>query len=825
MYANIVDSLKNSNMNFLDDFVKFLRMYKDSMKTLFSNSSFLSDFPSMDTCLRTQSEVESLSKSVKELFQRVICRDLTFSSNRIMPPQSVPTENRTYFHYPGPTIYVCADGDCPHKIANDIASLRLREFRKSETKPDDHIIHDTRHQARRKNGGAAAPSCDKVENLPTNQGGVEANCLVPSISKTTELQRLTKSDTVLAKKEKDKSNTVPVMSSPDDADVADVADDADDVDPDQFFERIPDEKNLTLDSIMKYADSISREISITAPSPKRPDILKFAQYLFTQRSPCWKEIIRNFVIGVVVMEYEMPSEMTALCLELLCTGRLVPVVQELRFDFTSMNLEYRGDLRLIFMSEVSHDYCRQMIGRCGRVSDAKYQGIGIVMCQTPSGLISLPETVRGEKKPPHQDEKILRCSIGNLEDFGNSFSRIPKEFLTKIFEFLSSCRLDEKDVSFFRNLLTLFQEVLYNHAFKFCCSDNKIDQIMTFLSCTLIVISGTYLEFYHVDVDSRLRSLALNDASTGFNYTQETFKGIKDGFVREVRRMLGDDQLQSIFGLLRIMQDKNFKFCSHSDLSRMFLNFRGLSKLSELMKKFLFNLHSPKNSHEFNRSINALLTMLSSFEKILDELMIIIMSYSIPCSTVERANLTLSGHEITAGPQCFAMENPFVSLTNDIHSGPPTLAWLSSCLLRYSLSGRCVKCNLGLRDFKRIFSCDPSSKCTSANILDGQIDTVLRGLKADLSHNNKEIQTFEQKVRELDTQIQSNAQSMKGIALVKANRKHVDEKKMLIEIIPPKKERILDILSQIKSLELELSPYRGLSEADAVALFIQRMNQ
>jgi len=830
MHSNIVDSLKNSNMDFLDYFAKFLHDYKEKMTSVFGDSCILREFPElMHNRLRTQSDVESLSKLVKPLIHHVVDKGLAFCSE-LMPPRPVPQNERTYNHHHGPTIYVCAQGDDPHKIATAIADCRLQKFQRILTKSEDSSKGDTGHQSRRKHRSAAS-ACDKSENLPTNQGSFQESCLEPSTPQTPQLQRSIQREPELSLKKKDDRDK-------DEPEMSDVEPEPET--PEQIFVQLSiDEKTTTVsfDSVMKYAVSVSDTLSKTAPSPHQPDIRKFVKCIFDSRIPCWKELIRNFVIGSVAMHYEMTPETTTLCLELLCTGRLDPVIQEETFDLTSMNIPYHGDLRLNFMSEVSGNFCRQMIGRCGRVSNTKDQGIGNVMCQTPSGSISLPEseidtpsgsislpeTVSDEKKSHHQDDEMPRCSIGCFEEFQSRFSIMPTLLMKKLFEFLSSCRMVEKDVSFFRNLLSFFQEVLYNPAFKFCCANNKIEQIMTFLSCALIVISGNDLQNCHVDVDSRLSSLALNQESKMYNYTDRTFTDIKTKFLQAVKGILTLDQLQSVFGFLRVIQDKHFRFQSITDLSRMFLNFQRIGKLSVLMKKFLFNLRFSKDSHDLNASINGLLTILEAFDTVLDQLMLIIMSYSIPCSTLESVKRNLSDHVRTAVTQCSNAQKPFISLKTELMSVHLTRCDLLSCLLRYS-DGGCTKCDLALRDFKSVFSCQKSN-LPSVNLFGGKINALLDGLKQEFTGANREIKSLELQLTELESLILKNKHTLAGLKLTKANSEPVKKKGVLNEQLEAKRKQISELSTQIQALEIEISPYRGLSEADAVAFFIQRTNQ
>jgi hypothetical protein len=267
--------------------------------------------------------------------------------------------------------------------------------------------------------------------------------------------------------------------------------------------------------------------------------------------------------------------------------------------------------------------------------------------------------------------------------------------------------LEKEEVPFFIHLLTLFQEVLYNKAFKYCCQDNNVEQIMTFLSCALIVLCGNKLQYYHVFVDTRLKCLALNQsASEDLLATQENLEIIRVSFVREIMRMLTEEDLQSIFGMLRVMEDKSIKFCSIHDLSSMWLKLRMIVRLVHLMQNFLFNVQSSKNSQEVNGAVNGLLTMLRSLHDVLDQILVIIMSFSIPCSTIESVKRMMkhSSHQkpVVAVASCSVAANPFDLLLSELDCGPRTFDYLWSCLSNNG-SLQCIQIGFAKRDFKRFF--------------------------------------------------------------------------------------------------------------------------
>jgi hypothetical protein len=534
----------------------------------------------------------------------------------------------------------------------------------------------------------------------------------------------------------------------------------------------------------------------------------FATQLLKLRLQNWKEILRNFVLGVVVLNYDLPHEVILLCFKLFRQRRLCLVIQEGKFDLMSLNLLYKGDLLIIFLSEVSASFFRQIIGRGGRVSCEK-QGIGIVICQTPSGTIALPGP--NETQICEDDLLSQRLDIGSIDDFIGQFKMVNSTLVEEIHWFLSSCRFNEKEHAFFVNLMTLFQAVLYNDAFKYCCSTNDVGAIMDFLSCVLIVQSGNDLALYRENVDGQLRKLALNSASKGNQYTKKTFDGIKTKFVQEAKRLFGND-LTSVFGFLRILQDGYFRFQDDASLARMFFRFRELTKLSDLMKRFLFNLQSGKSSQDLNRSINGLLTMLTSFDGVLDQLMKMIMSSSIDSDTFQRV-----GDDRTYGERVdihqqrpIEYEDTFSTLMSELRAGPKSLEFLANCLSKYSKSV-CVKCASVWNQFKP-FIC-------------GHMKLILESARKDYSACRLAITKLELELRVLEETIQCNSKSLKGVKLTRANRPLIDEKTSKLAELDYKKSEQDRFEFQIQSWEDELAPYHGLSEEDTVCLFIEQIGQ
>ena len=832
MYETIMDDLENSSMNFLDKFLEFLLDYKNQMNEMFTTSVFFSNFPEIPSSTLTQSEIESLSTKMKGRFREIFDKKLTFSFKELCLPPHVPVGERKYSHYHNPTIYVLGKNDDPYNVANDIAAMNREKFSKVHTDPVDTTdVEDSTHQSRQRTGGAVRTTENKEEALPTNAGSHQAGSLLGAESskpKKSLLPRTTRNEKLVKKSGKDgkRSSGGPEDDGSEDEVPADVPADVDIVTPEsggskdqpQNFVESPDDK-VTFQFIMKRAKAYMETRSGTAPLPDSQSVSQLVKFLYETRNPCWNEVLYNFVYGVVVMDYSNPSEMTILFLDLLCQGRLAHVIQEDHFDMTSMNLQYKGNLVLVFLSEVSPDYCRQLMGRCGRVSTTKEQGIGIVRCETPSGELVLPETDDAIHSQNH--DVVQPNFVGTREEFQSAFNKLSSDLVDKLYRFLSSCKLAKDEFSFFNHLLVLFQELLYNKAFMYCCKDNNVKQIMTFLSCALIVLCGNHLQYYHVFVDIRLRCLALNqNALENLVVTPETLENIRLSFVRQIGNMLTEADLQSIFGMFRVMEEKTIRFCSLNDLSRMYLNLKTIVGLSHLLEKFLFNIQSSKNSQE----VNALLTMLHSLHDVLDQIMIIIMSFSIPCSKIESVKHSSHEKPVVAVASCsVAEEDSFVSLMRDLTCGGPlTFKHLWSCLLHYEHS-LCVRCTFGIRDFQRLFG-NPEQTQPPHDFLDGQIATVLRGLTAQFLRIAQEIASHAEKVKEADKNIAANMDKP-VIVRTKLNLPFLKSKTESTAFIESLKQKNSEISSQIESLKTELSPYRGLSEEDAVALFIQQLKQ
>jgi hypothetical protein len=532
------------------------------------------------------------------------------------------------------------------------------------------------------------------------------------------------------------------------------------------------------------------------------------------------------VFGVVVMDYSMTSEMTTLFLDLLCQAQLAHVIQEDHFDLSSMNLPYTGNLTMVFLSEVSNDFCRQLMGRCGRVSTTKNQGIGIVRCETPSGELLLPEPDKAIHSQNDVMPPIFDCS---REQFQSDFDKLPSEFVDKLYRFLSSCKFAKEEFSVINHLLVLFQEVMYNQAFKYCCMDKNVDNIMTFLSCALIVLCGNHLQYYHVFVDARLRCLALNqNALETLVATTDTLEEIRCSFVQQIRNILPEEaDLQSIFGMVRVMEEKTIKFCSMTDLAKMYLSLRRLLDLSHLLEKFLFNIRASKNSsHEVNGAVNGLLTMLRSLHDVLDQIMIIIMSFSIPCSTIESVKkMELFSQDEPVAAACSVSADPFVSMMMELRTELCTIGDVWSCLAKYERS-QSPDCMLVIRDFRGIFS-NAEQPQTSRDFLHGRIEIVLRYLKALTKKNAQTIECHKLEVDDAKKKIDENKRlHVKNVSMLpKANAglvKTVKDSTTLIESLLQKNKEISE---QIEQLKRQLSPYRSLNEKEAVTLFLRQLPQ
>ena len=204
---------------------------------------------------------------------------------------------------------------------------------------------------------------------------------------------------------------------------------------------------VTLEGMMKYAEGTMKLLSCSAQLPKKKDIHSFASLLLDLKLPIWKDILRNFVLGVAVLDYKMHPEMFSLCVDMFSQGQLGWIVQEDRVDLMSMNIRYKGNLRLVFLSEVSSSFFRQLIGRCGRVSSGGNEDFGIVECMTPSGVIVLPQSEELECS-----DAALSQHICSFDEFNEQFSFIkPRALVREIHSFLSSCRLNEKENRFFKH--------------------------------------------------------------------------------------------------------------------------------------------------------------------------------------------------------------------------------------------------------------------------------------------------------------------------------------------------------------------------------------
>jgi hypothetical protein len=841
MYETIVADLNDSRMNFLDNFLKFLQDYKNQMNEMFGTSRFLLKFPEIPSSTLTQSDIESLSKKLKRLFREIFDRKLTFSFNELRRPPPVPVEERTFSHSPNPTIYVLGRYDNPYNVAKAVAAENAQKFSKVLTNPlDTANVKDSEHKTRRKaGGGGAVRTIDKTEALPTNEGSYQAGSRKgPQSIKPKKVS--SSRTTVNENQRKKKTETIGKRSSggPDDDDHEEDVPDDDVPDDDENdhedgvlggmshdFVESPDDK-VTLEFMMKRATDYMETRSVTAPLPDSKSVFQLVNFLYLTRNASWKEILYTFVFGVVVMDYTMTSEMTTLFLDLLCQAQLAHVIQEDRFDLTSMNLPYKGNLMLVFLSEVSNDFCRQLMGRCGRVSTTKNQGIGIVRCETPSGALLLPEP--DEAIHSQNDDVMPPIFVCSREQFQSDFDKLPIGFLDKLYRFLSSCKFAKEEFSFINHLLVLFQEVMYNQAFEYCCSDNNVEKIMTFLSCALIVLCGNHLQYYHVFVDARLKCLALNqNALETIVVTTDTLEKIRLSFVQQIRNILPEEaDLQSIFGMIRVMEDKSIKYCSMTDLAKMYLSLRRLLDLSHLLEKFLFNIRASKNSHEVNGAVNGLLIMLRSLHDVLDQIMIIIMSFSIPCSTIESVKkMELFSQDEPDAAACSVAADPFVSMMTELRTGLCTLYDVNSCLAKYGKS-QCPNCMLVIRDFRGIFS-NPEQPQTSGDFLHGRIAIVVRDLNALTQRNAQTIECHNQNVVETKRKIEENRVLHKDnySKLVKANASLVKTMKDSTTLIESLLQKNKEISEQIEQLKGQLSPYRRLNEKEAVTLFLRQLPQ
>ena len=796
LYAEIMQELESSKLVFLKKLSVFIRIYIDKMAYFSMFLSSFNAFPTISKCIHSQLEVETLSSSFQKVIKlAVLDVGLMFSSKQIMPPRPVPADKRDFPVSNNSRVIVMGKDDDPVLAARNIANSNLYNFKSLASKKDEPVA-DESHRPRTKNSigtssnntdadadadADASPEKNNGQANPRTEEGSEKNSNDLSTRKLPNTSSKSKVPSV--KKAEDFSLTIGKNST-----------------------RNPDVTHIVM---MDDVDTIQLQLSKSAPLPSRSEVHVFVSQLLKLRCPNWKEILLNFVLGVVVLKYELPNNVILLCFELFRQGRLCFIVQEGQFDLMSLNLLYKGNLEVIFLSEVSASLVRQLIGRCGRVS-LQNKGGGIVMCRTPSGTIALSETYKSEILS--DGSLSLSLDIGSIDDFSHRFSSIPFEIVFNFHRFLSSCRLDKNEIDFFINLMTLFQAVLYNDAFKYCCSENNIERIMTFLSCALIVMSGNHLRLYRLNVDSLLARLALNDASSRFNYEVSKFKGIQGRFVQEVKDLIKVDDLESIFGFIRIIEEWRFIGLSDADLSLMFLDFRELTKLSDLMKRFLFNLQSGKSSQDLNRSINGLLTMLTSFDGVLDQLMRMIMSSSIDSDTFQRVSNDRSYRERPDLPQQCSIEDKdtFSTLMRELQDGPKSLEFMADCLSKHSNIG-CVKCTSVWNKFKP-FIC-------------GQMNAILESLKKDRSACRLAITKLNSELGELDRKIQSNRVNLTGVKIGKANRPLIEEHTLKLADLNAKKSDQDHFEVHIQSLEQELAPYHGLNEEDTVCLFIQEIGQ
>ena len=786
---NQMESLSLSLMNL----EKSIKNYVEIMMRFFaSDNTVLKCFPQITDCLHSQHKVETLSSDVKKIFQRIFDAGLMFSSDLIMPPRPVPEDERNYRCVSPSTIFIVGEGANVGQIARKISDKSLESNRKLISLDEKENIDETRdHQSRSKKPNG---TLDKTSSLATNASSLSS----PKQCQAAQLGGGAKKIVVSPNLKQSSKNDGFSIEKP----TLDYANEADYSDESDMTSR---EKNdeINLDAMMKHANSIKKHLRSNAPVPSTKDINSFSTILLSLKPPIWKEILRNFVLGVVVLDYEMPHEMILLCLELFSQGLLCLIVQEGRFDLMSMNLQYKGNLRLIFLSEVSSSFFRQIIGRCGRVSSGN-QSFGIVECMTPSGVIVLPET---EERKISDD---LSHNMGSLDDFYNRFQKIqPRALVREIYGFFSSCRLNEKEINFFMNLLTLFQEVLYNNAFKFCCSENNVERIMAFLSCALIVLSGNSLPLCRENIDKHLTGLALNSVSKAFSYERKTFEEIERKFVEAVKKLITCENLSSAFGFLRIIDEGRFRWLNDADLSRMFFQFRELSKLSDLMRRFLFNIQTGKSSPDFNRSINVLLTMLKSFDDVLDRFMGMIMSSSINSDIFYRVKDDRTHSQRVIAPT-ISPEQLFSELMAELHYEHLSIDYVRECLDKYSKSG-CMRCVSILYSFNNIFR--------------NRISIFLDSLKKELSECTSSIRDLQLKLKPIEEKIEKNRLSLKGLILTKANAALVREKNSLLSVLEKENTRRKHIEYQSSNLEKEIAPYLGLIEQDAVQLFIRKINQ
>jgi hypothetical protein len=230
------------------------------------------------------------------------------------------------------------------------------------------------------------------------------------------------------------------------------------------------------------------------------------------------------------------------------------------------------------------------------------------------------------------------------------------------------------------------------------------------------------------------------------------------------------------------------------------------------MKRFLFNLQSGKSSQDLNRSINGLLTMLTSFDGVLDQLMRMIMSSSIDSETFQRVtdDRTYGERPELHQQRSIEDEDPFSTLMSELHAGPKSLEFLVDCLSKHSNVG-CVKCASVWNQFKP-FIC-------------GHMKLILESARKDSSACRLAIAKLELELRHLEETIKSNCMGLKGVKLTKANLPLIQEKTSKLAELEDKKSEQIRFDFQIKSWEDELAPYNGLSEAEAVHLFIQQISQ
>lgn len=580
--------------------------------------------------------------------------------------------------------------------------------------------------------------------------------------------------------------------------------------------------------LMAAAIKVSKSLSLSAPIPNHAELKVFIDYLVGMRSPISLTIVKLFASGIFIPMPEMPFEMLNLGISIIEQGRLIFLVQEgiEAWDMRSQNFQFRHNVFVFFLSEVSSDFFLQnCLGRFGRM----YQEFRVyVTCMTSSGRIV--------------DKNVVPAPIVKAQGLSPTFDGncLDGMLMSKIDQFVSGCfSLSDNCLSFLGEFLKVFSHALYDPEFKYATYAKSYDEFFRFLCCYLssrfcgLQVSGTI----DGSLDGFLTDLAVTAKSRSVFVclgTQTTYDQVVQRFLDKISCLLDPSSVHIAASLCCAIKNRVFPGFNDSLLMSVFFNLKELVKFADLLGVFLRNLYSssftPSNG---NDEIRPMITFLAFLRTTMEELS------SLIASRVEEGKFlkALAEKRRLGFLKAPEQKSPIECLKQMLLSSPQSISGYVSII--QSAASDAEECRGFLRELnERLKSFGQNStmlylhndlvkRLPEIDSSDQEYHKSISRLDATESEMNDKVSTAKKNADDAKkpSRIMSTSAQLKQLMEEAESLKNQNDvsREKFSHLLKMNERRRHDMLGQIEECKSSLRKYGSLSEAEFLDLFLKEI--